>query len=129
MTYQIAGINFPDEAQGTLVSWKRRSDYIQTATASPMPSTCRNCNGGGFVYLRLLLGNFSFSPSTKKAITWLDGYWRIIEERAGFICPDCKGKGRPPFGKVVHKPTQEALGGLVEKLDHTPNYSDDYTNI
>ena len=117
---KIAGIEFPSHAQNVLASWKNKKNcFIQTMICQPMPNACSNCNGGGDVYLRLLLGDFSFVPKGDKPATWDSGYWHIVEETIGFICPICGGKSRSPKAVRKIEAVQPAMDDLVEKIDYT----------
>jgi hypothetical protein len=122
---KIAGIDFPPEAQAILSLWCKRSDCIQTMTVPPMPNTCQNCNGGEFVYLRLLVGSFSTPPVTKEAITWLDGYWRIIKEQVSYVCPMCAGKGAT---RSVRTSTPEEAQDMVDNLPGVGELVEDWTD-
>src|SRR3990167_2852470 len=88
----------PPSAMKTAKDWEA-SHHMPTFTWAmdhSIGSTCKNCGGGGVVYLRLMeRGPYSTQAAGKQLITWFDGDeryrkgWYIVKDTLAFACPEC----------------------------------------
>lgn len=64
-----------------------------------LPGQCKNCGGGGVVYMGFCnAGPYRSPNTTKKVYTWYDGDmiyprgWYVIETTVAIKCPECNGE-------------------------------------